>query len=565
MTGTVRKPPAAVAGTATGTAVAGTATGTAEAERYRETCLQWLRGYLSQPHPSVGRDGAVCPFVEPALQAGSVEIRVWDVPAEPTEDDLRATIERVVTAFRDTDFTGRNPTLHALVVVLPGIPEDRLELLDRAQAALKTPLAQDGLMLGQFHPRCQEPAARNEAFLVGQAPVPMLALRHMAFHDVLFLHDRPGWFEAYARRFAHRYRVGLRADPMFTARFYAAARAHGLPLPLERWRAAAPSVRPVPAAFARPALDRLEACHVLGYALRAIDWSGEVDWLCEILPAVSTPAGERYEYHDVANLALAARTGRSMPEQAESMVLRFGRNEPATWSGPRTWRLQLKWACSEPGCPGGPWTLPRPALDLPDRLVSWEVGTPDPDRAASVTVTGEVVLAGSTGDLGDTAAGDLYDRTLARLRGGDLAYQWMPEGLRWDLDAALANGTMDCVSTSLLLEREAAAAGLRTRVRRGLLLGPVTIEHAWVEAEHGGRWHPLDPILAVLDRRVNSRRATGPSGDLTAFCRGSLVNRLLPLPAGRGQPLGRHDCPRGGTAMLSVLASAPRQPAQDGR
>ena len=520
---------------------------------HRETAQRWLTDYLAQPHPAVGRDGAVCPFVEPALQAGSVEIRVRDLPAEVTAAELVAAIDQAVAGFRELDFTGRNPTLHALVVVLPGIPDDRLELLDQAQAERKTELARDGLMLGQFHPRCPEPAARNPDFLVGRSPVPMIALRHMAFHDVLFLHERADWFEAYARRFGSRYRVGLAADPMFVSLFYQAARRHGLPLPLEKWRAAAPSVHRVPAAYAQPGLDRLEACRVLGYELRAIDWSREVDWLCEMLPATGTPDGDRYEYHDVANLALAARTGRSMPEQAESMVLRFARNDPASWTGPRRWRVQLTWTCSAPDCPGGDWALPTPAPEPPDRLLSWQV--------EGRTVTGEVELHGRAGGLGE-AAGRLYDDTLARLRDGDLAYQWMPEAMRWTLDAALANRSMDCVSTSLLLEREAAAAGLRTRVRRGLLLGPVTIEHVWVEVDQDGAWAPLDPVLAFLDRRVNPRRA---DGGLTAFCRGSLVNRLLPLPYERGRPLARHDCPRGGTPVLAVLAHSPRPTAEESR
>ena len=94
----------------------------------------------------------------------------------------------------------------------------------------------------------------------------------------------------------------------------------------------------------------------------------------------------------------------------------------------------------------------------------------------------------------------------------------------------------------------------------GLLLGPVTIEHVWVEVEQDGAWAPLDPVLAFLDRRVNPRRA---DGGLTAFCRGALVNRLLPLPYERGRPLARHDCPRGGTPVLAVLAHSPRPTAEE--
>ena len=217
-----------------------------------------------------------------------MEIRVRDLPAEPTAADLVGAIDQAVAEFRELDFAGRNPTLHALVVVLPGIPDDRLELLDQAQAERKTELARDGLMLGQFHPRCPEPAARNPDFLVGRSPVPMIALRHMAFHDVLFLHERADWFEAYARRFGSRYRVGLAADPMFVSLFYQAARRHGLPLPLEKWRAAAPSVHRVPAAYARPGLDRLEA--LPGARLRAARH--------RLVPrgglAVRDPAGHRH-------------------------------------------------------------------------------------------------------------------------------------------------------------------------------------------------------------------------------------------------------------------------------
>ncbi|HZB50355.1 MAG TPA: hypothetical protein VE547_14790 [Mycobacteriales bacterium] len=73
--------------------------------------------------------------------------------------------------------------------------------------------------------------------------------------------------------------------------------------------------------------------------------------------------------------------------------------------------------------------------------------------------------------------------------------------------------------------------------------------------DQDGAWLPLDPVLAFLDRRVNTRRA---GVDLAAFCRGSLVNRLLPLPYERGRPLARHDCPAGGTPVLAVLAHSPR-------
>ncbi|MER7309833.1 DUF6875 domain-containing protein [Streptomyces griseoluteus] len=34
---------------------------------------EWLRGYVGAPHPDLGRNGPVCPFVPPALNAGAAQ------------------------------------------------------------------------------------------------------------------------------------------------------------------------------------------------------------------------------------------------------------------------------------------------------------------------------------------------------------------------------------------------------------------------------------------------------------------------------------------------------------
>ncbi|MGW4033805.1 DUF6875 domain-containing protein [Streptomyces sp. NPDC004838] len=43
---------------------------------------------------------------------------------------------------------------------------------------------------------------------------PLLALRNMAVHDVLFLHHRSEFFAEYARRFSSRYERDAVADPL---------------------------------------------------------------------------------------------------------------------------------------------------------------------------------------------------------------------------------------------------------------------------------------------------------------------------------------------------------------
>src|SRR5947208_11361656 len=106
-----------------------------------------------------------------------------------------------------------NTNLHALVVVVDGRPEDAWWLIDEGHKAAKDDIVAQGLMLGQFHPLCTEPAARNPLFPVNRAPYPLYAIRNMALHDILFLHDNPTWFHHYQKGFGHRYGSGTRMDP----------------------------------------------------------------------------------------------------------------------------------------------------------------------------------------------------------------------------------------------------------------------------------------------------------------------------------------------------------------
>ncbi|SFP01442.1 heptaprenyl diphosphate synthase [Amycolatopsis arida] len=197
----------------------------------RAHALRWFREYLCREHPLLGRAGDVCPFVEPALHAGTLLLRVRRMEGPATASRLVHLVHDLVRSFREAEWPHRNRTLHALVAVLPDLPEEQLRLLDEVQAAVKPELAEDGLMLGQFHARCPEPAARNPEFPVSRAPVPMLALRHMALHDILFLHDDVRTFTAYRDRFGHRYRPGVALDPLFVELFTAARRRFTGPVP----------------------------------------------------------------------------------------------------------------------------------------------------------------------------------------------------------------------------------------------------------------------------------------------------------------------------------------------
>jgi heptaprenyl diphosphate synthase len=197
------------------------------AEDIHTTILDWLRDYVAKPHPDIGRGGAVCPFALPALKDEAIEIRTRWLGIDPTQAEITAVIRDAVDSYDDVQWRNSNPMLRSLVIALPDLPDECLELLDAAHAAIKSYVVGRGLMIGQFHARCTEPAARNSSFMVSRSPVPLVAIRSMALHDILFLHEGREWFGEYATRFGHRYVADRAVDPAFAGAYARASENFG--------------------------------------------------------------------------------------------------------------------------------------------------------------------------------------------------------------------------------------------------------------------------------------------------------------------------------------------------
>ena len=73
-------------------------------------------------------------------------------------------------------------------------------------ANIKSACVHDGLMVTQCHARCDGRSVHNPALKVFTSPFPLIAMRHMALHDILFLQDNESWFAAYDLRFGARFR-----------------------------------------------------------------------------------------------------------------------------------------------------------------------------------------------------------------------------------------------------------------------------------------------------------------------------------------------------------------------
>ncbi len=168
------------------------------------TALDWALAFLASPHPDLGRKGPVCPYIRT-----SITERLMYVATRPeAECDDEHLVEAVRSArqwFADLQASTPEGNRHlvTILVVLPRIDRASSAALDALHRSLKDEFVQDGLMIGQFHPRCEAPGLWAADFRPLQSPVPLLAIREMVPSDLPFLVDSPvhaaTYFERYAR------------------------------------------------------------------------------------------------------------------------------------------------------------------------------------------------------------------------------------------------------------------------------------------------------------------------------------------------------------------------------
>lgn len=151
--------------------------------------LNWAREYLCRPHPDLGREGPVCPFVSRSLSRNLFFIAVYDRP-----DIDKHLIKKLLLAYRDRFVetepkTGNDAIFKSFLVLFPNMPdEEATHLIDQSQQELITQFTPEGLMVGEFHPKPPDKRGLwNPNFRPLYCPVPLLAIRHMVNTDILFL------------------------------------------------------------------------------------------------------------------------------------------------------------------------------------------------------------------------------------------------------------------------------------------------------------------------------------------------------------------------------------------
>jgi hypothetical protein len=163
----------------------------------------WAVDFLTAPNRQLGRRGAVCPYTRPSMDNNSF-LLAWagdehDVQSiESTVDQYRRWFMELLERIEGA----REQHLLTILVVLPGLDRTDSGPLDALQGRLKDVFVRAGLMVGQFHPHCEQSGLWNEDFRPLQAPIPLLAIRQMVSSDLPFLLDSASHLSAYLDRFA---------------------------------------------------------------------------------------------------------------------------------------------------------------------------------------------------------------------------------------------------------------------------------------------------------------------------------------------------------------------------
>ncbi len=172
--------------------------------------IAWANSYLVAPNEYVHRPGknqVVCPYVEKSLSTNRFYMAFHPEVNGQSEPAIETILLGYIEEFlRTPPFPLELLQTKALLVVFPELPERDTGVLDLVFDRIKPAFVGRGLMVGQFHTNCRQAGVHNGAFLASKSPHPLIAIRHMALHDILFLENDGNAFKEYDIRFNFYFR-----------------------------------------------------------------------------------------------------------------------------------------------------------------------------------------------------------------------------------------------------------------------------------------------------------------------------------------------------------------------
>jgi hypothetical protein len=153
--------------------------------------LSWIKRFIMQPHPNLGRKGQVCPFAQPAHEARAIYFCAFDAD-EMSFDVFLDVMMRVRSSFSRLagSVSGHTDLLSLCIFPINLRAESYYKFIDCAHSMLKPFYMNAGMMLGEFHPLSAVSGAHSEKIFPMRSDVPIFVIRAISLHDILFI-DRP--------------------------------------------------------------------------------------------------------------------------------------------------------------------------------------------------------------------------------------------------------------------------------------------------------------------------------------------------------------------------------------
>lgn len=179
------------------------------AQRCANEIMKWAEDFLIPEHKEIKRpvgSQAICPFVAASIEQDSFYMVFHPEVTGADYSQVEEILNYYIEVFVKSPPYDEHGALKALLVVFNKMESGATQVLDMVAGNLKDEFVSRYLMVAPFYPKCKQWSVYNPALYTSRSPYPLIAIRNMAIHDILFLHEQKNWFDSYNRKFGDRFK-----------------------------------------------------------------------------------------------------------------------------------------------------------------------------------------------------------------------------------------------------------------------------------------------------------------------------------------------------------------------
>lgn len=162
----------------------------------------WISEFLCSPHPSLGREGSVCPFTREAINKDTIFFSLENSSYLDKESEIKKIADQI-SLFKKLKINSCDE-YKVIINAYPYLDESEYIKIELIQNELKPLFVEENLMIGQFYPGCREKGLWNDHFYPLDSPISLLAIRNMAITDIAFLISTSSFLDKYLQVFGKK-------------------------------------------------------------------------------------------------------------------------------------------------------------------------------------------------------------------------------------------------------------------------------------------------------------------------------------------------------------------------